>query len=280
MTAVLIDHPLAQSLMRASSMNEHLRCTFGEPIGNEWLPAAAIFAADSACAAALIAQTERRLRTKAITIIGSALLQNYQWPVIASAVACYLLDRRVLSLDAALLHLRYNEAGEAEAITVAGGSFAALPDDPDAAHPDAMVVANQDALRERLRTEVETHGGEVIAQICGRLGCKPRGLWLNVADSLAGTLIWLAQEHDRTVGLAMLEAEVDALVRQPGSPLHSTQIGLLPLTAGERSEVVLDRATCCYWYKMEDGDYCTTCPHRTPADREARLLAYMAEHAG
>jgi hypothetical protein len=28
---------------------------------------------------------------------------------------------------------------------------------------------------------------------------------------------------------------------------------------------------------MEDGDYCTICPHRTKEDRNERLLKYMAD---
>jgi len=271
------EHPLARSFQRAQTLSPYLKVFYGAPADDGWHAANSVFAADGEQFAALKQAVQQRLRTRAANIVASSLLQSYQWPLVASAVACYLLDRRVPDLSAAAVHLRYNDEGEAEAIAFAGGSFLALPDDPAAGHPDAVVVADRQTLRSALRLAIEAHLGQTIEQLCTRLGSKPRGLWLNVADSCAGTLTWLMQEQDRAIGAAQIEAEVDAFVRAPGSPLNTRRLGLLELTFHEHKQVFLDRASCCYWYKTEGGEYCTTCPHRTPEDRNERLLRYMAE---
>lgn len=269
-------HPLEQTLARARQLNDYLKPELGTPSGERWF-AHTDLAPGAAYLETLIAATQARLRTKAAAIVGSAVLQGYQWPLISTAIACYLLDRRVPDLTLANTRIRYTAEHEADALALLSGRFTALPDDPAADYPDATVVPDLDALCAMLRTTVEAHLGVVIAQLCARLGCKPRGLWLNVADSLAGTLVWLMQEQQPAAMLEAIETEVAALTRNTGSPLSNRQIGLLQLSHGAQSQVFLDRATCCYRYKTEGGEYCSTCPHRTPESRRERLLASMAE---
>jgi hypothetical protein len=269
-------HPLEQTLAHARQLNDYLKPELGAPSGEHWVTHTDL-APGAAYLETLIAATQARLHTKAAAIVGSAVLQGYQWPLISTAIACYLLDRRVPDLTPANTRVRYTAEHEADALALLSGRFTTLPDDPAADYPDATVVPDLDALRAMLRTTVEAHLGVVIDQICARLGCKPRGLWLNVADSLAGTLVGLLQEQQPATTLEAIEAEVAALIRVPGSPLSSRQIGLLQLSHGAQSQVFLDRATCCYWYKTEGGEYCSTCPHRAPEDRHERLLKYMAE---
>jgi ferric iron reductase protein FhuF len=176
--------------------------------------------------------------------------------------------------------LQFDPAGEITAIRFCCPRYHALASDSAAAHPDATIVTDLAALRTRLRCGLETHLGEVIAQLCAATGCKPRGLWLNVSDSIASTLSWLMQAEDPATPCAQIEAEFIALARVPGSPLDSGQIGLIHLTHGERTMTFADRATCCYWHKTAGGDYCSTCPKRTAADRRARLLESMAVPEG
>lgn len=270
------EHPLEQTLSRARLLSAYLRPELGAPSGEGWF-AATDLAPGAAYLETLIAATQARLRTKAPAIVGSALLQGYQWPLVSTAVACYLLDRRVPDLSLEHTRTQYSAEHEADALALLGGRFTALPGDPAAEHPDATVVPDLPALRTALRTALAAHLGVVIDQLCARLGCKPRGLWLNAADSLASSFVWLAQEQRPAATLEQLEAELAALTRAPGSPFASRQIGLIQLSHHERSRVFLDRATCCYWYKTEGGAYCSTCPHRPPEERRERLLAYLAD---
>jgi ferric iron reductase protein FhuF len=271
-----VDSPLQHTCGRAGKLTEHLRIALGAPQGHGWHAPSDLFAPDSPDFEAQIAAMQARLHTKAANVVGSALLQGYQWPVIAALVACYLLDRRVPDLRQENVRVHLDAEGAGDRIAFLTGSFTALPADAAATHPDARIVPDLAMLRMAARCGIEDHLGAIIERICARLGCKPRGLWLNVADSLAGTLAWLMQASDDTAGITEIAREVDALVRVPGSPLHSRQLSLFMLHRNEQRQTFLVRATCCYWYKTEGGEYCSTCPHRTPESRAERLLAYMA----
>lgn len=269
-----MSHPLEQTLARARQLSPYLKPELGAPSGDSWL-AADDLAPGAAMLQALVAAAQARLHTKAAAVIASAILQSYQWPLISTSVACYLLDRRVPDLRPSAARTRFTAEHEGDALALLGGRFTALPGDPAASHPDAIIVGDQAALRAALRVQIESHLGLVIDQLCAGLRCKPRGLWLNVADSLASTLLWLAQEHGSAPTLEQLEAETAALIHAPGSPLAGRRIGLIQLTHQDREHVFLERATCCYWYKTAGGEYCSTCPHRTAEDRRAKLMAYL-----
>ncbi|GAB4425729.1 MAG: IucA/IucC family C-terminal-domain containing protein [Chloroflexi bacterium OHK40] len=273
-----MNHPLEQTLVRVRALSEYLKPELGASSGEGWI-AHTDLVPGAVRLDALITATQARLRTRAPMVVGSAILQSYQWPLISTALACYLLDRRVPDLGATKTLTRYNAAQEADALALLSDRFTCLADDPAADHSDATVAPDLDSLRTAMRHAIEAHLGLVIDHLCARLGCKPRGLWLNVTDSCASTLVWLMQEQDKTTSMAQIEAEIAALIRVSGSPLTSRQIGLIQLSYAQKSRIFLDRATCCYWYKTDGGEYCSTCPHRTPDDRRQRLLAYLAETA-
>jgi hypothetical protein len=272
----MAQQPLAQTLDSVRRLSAYLKADIDVSPGPDWLTAADL-APGAAPLEALIAATQARLRTTAPTITASALLQSNQWPLISTAIACYLVHRRVPDLSIVSVRTHYNAEHEADALALNSGRFAALPNDFAADHLDAVVVANVDALRTTVRTSIEAHLSAVIEQLCAHFACKPRGLWLNVADALARTIVWLMQEHAPATTAAQIEAEIAALIRIPASPLYRRQIGLIELAYHGRSQVFLDRATCCFWYKAEGGDYCSTCPKRTLNDRRERLLRYLAD---
>ena len=278
------DHPLSQTFTQLQQLNQYIGARFGTPAAPDWLSPVELLAAHASVLAAPIEAMQKRLHTKAVNTIGGALLQEYQWPLIAAAVGCFLVDRRVPDLQPEHIRLYVPatepaaEEGEHHArIAFCSGHFVALPDDPAADHPDATLVPDLAALRDNLRTGLESHFGWVIERLSQAVGCNPRGLWLYVTDRIAGTLSWLMQEQDKQIGLRRIEPEFNRLLRVAGSPLVSKKVGFFELTYKEQTHVYLDRATCCYWYKTDGGDYCTTCPHRTKEDRNAQLLKYMAE---
>lgn len=278
------DHPLPQTFTRIHQLNQYIGARFGTPAAPDWLSPTELLAPQSPALAAQINATQQRLHTKAVNTIGGALLQEYQWPLISAAVGCFLVDRRVPDLqpEQIRLYVPATEPAETEVahssrIAFCSGHFAALPDDPAADHPDATLVPDLAALRDNLRTGLESHFGWVIERLSQGVGCNPRGLWLYVTDRIAGTLAWLMQEQDKSCGLARIEPEFNVLLRTPASPLMNKKVGLFELTYKDQTHAYLDRATCCYWYKTDGGDYCTTCPHHTKEDRNAKLLNYMAE---
>lgn len=270
-------HPLAHTFARAGAMSPYLKAEVGAPQGPGWIAAMEDFTPGALWMEQLIAHTQARFRTTAPVITASAILQGYQWPPISAAIACYLLDRRVPALSLENSRVHYTADFAADALALLDGRFAALPDDPAADHPDAAVVADLDALRVALRRAIETHLDGVIDRLDVCCGCATRGLWLTAADACAGALVWLMQECDPRTDMARIEAEVEALIRVPGSPLYSRQIGLIRVTYQDCEEIFPDRATCCHWYRTEGGDYCSTCPKRTVEDRTRQLMNYLAE---
>ncbi|WP_245668748.1 (2Fe-2S)-binding protein [Chloroflexus islandicus] len=273
-----IIHPLEQTLIRVRQLSPYLKPQLGIPSGTEWRTVADL-APGSAQLETLITATEAYLNTRAPAIVASAILQNYQWPLITTAMAYFLIDRRVPDISAANTLTGYDNERKASRLALLSSRFATLPTDLAANHPDATVLPDTTALRSALRSHIEAHLGMLINHLCIRLGCKPRGLWLNVADCCAGTLVWLMQAHNPSITLSQIEAEITALLRERSSPLNSRQIGLIQLRYGGHCRIVHDRATCCYWYKTDGGDYCATCPHRTSADRRQQLLAHIVHDA-
>ena len=268
------EHPLQKTMVRAKQLNDYLNVQLGLPNDAGWVAPVELFDAPAELATRAAA-TRQRLKTQAPHMVASSLLQNYQWPILATGIAAYLLDRRVPDLGVENVLLRFDADDEAEAIALQVGRFTALPDDPAVDHPDASIVPDQDALLNVLRLEIEAHFGFVIERLGHHAGGKSRGLWLNVADRCAALLIWLSQEIDPGVHPDQIEQEIDALIRVPGSPLNNKKVGLFTLSYGQHTRAYLDRATCCYWYKTDDGDYCGTCPHRTPEDRNERMLTHL-----
>lgn len=277
-------HPLQATCSRIRQLNPYVGARLDMPVATDWLTPVELFAPPATHLTALIQATQKRLHTSAANKIGGALIQAYQWPLIATAVAAFLVDRRVPALDPqqVRLHLPLVEQGETEdvgpppRVAYHSGRFAALPDDPAAEHPDALIVPNRDALRDYLRNELEAHFGWVIERLSAAVGCNQRSLWLYVTDRVAGTLSWLMQEQDKQSCLACINREADGLIRMVDSPLFNKKVGYFELTYQGQRQVYLDRATCCFWYKTDGGDYCATCPHRTKEERNERLLNHMA----
>lgn len=270
------NHPLGQSFQRLASFNRYLTICLGEQTGAGWYAPEALLDPDAPLLSTLIATVQERFQTKAPNIVGSALFQSYQWPLIAAGVACYLIERRLPDLSVTNVQLRLSEAGDAVGIAFRGGHFAALADDPAAHHPHATLLPDRAVLRACLRVGLETHLGWVIERLGERVGCRSVGLWLAAADRCVSTLLWLMQAQNPTVGFAAVETEINGICRVPGSPLATDKAGLLPIVHQEQTHLFLDRATCCYWYKTEGGDYCSTCPHLTRDERQERLRGYVA----
>jgi len=280
-TQALLEHPLRQTFARISQVNRYIQARLGDADEAGWIAPTDLFAPGSISLQRMVDVAQRRLRTEAGNIIAGAVLQEYQWPLLSSAIASFLVERRVPDMSPENVRLWLpSEASKAqgvhESIVYCCGRFAVLPDDPAADHPDAWIVSDLDALRFHLRTSIEAHMGWVIRRLSQSLRCSERGLWLYVTDRCGGALCWLMQQQDRSIGLSRIEEEFQALLQTPGSPLNNKKVGLFELSYRECTRIFLNRATCCFWYKTEGGDYCANCPHRPPSERRERLLQSMA----
>jgi hypothetical protein len=215
---------------------------------------------------------------------GAYFIGEYSWYMPQAAIGAYLLRKRVPDLSAENIALRYStytwhedsESGEAERIDVRflSGRFACLPDDPTADHPDAIVLPDRDALREWLRTTLEAHLTPLIERVYARTKLSRHAQWMLVADSCAALFLHSGQALGNE---AHAKAEGMAFVKAPGSPMNNNKTSYISLQYLNHCETFRARGGCCRYYTVSETgkDYCSTCVLRKPADRDARLLAYM-----
>ncbi|GAB4129888.1 MAG: IucA/IucC family C-terminal-domain containing protein [Roseiflexaceae bacterium] len=270
-----IQPPLSATFARMAQLSSYLKADIADTVPATAISPQVLFDPRGNYLTEQIEQTQQRLRTQARAVVGSSILQAYQWPLISTLLACYLLERRIPDLRIENCLLGYQQ-GAVTGLFLRRGTCFVLANDPAAKHPDARVLADLPTMQLLLRTSIETHFGQVIEWICQGVGCQPRGLWLNVADRCASTMLWLMQLQNPNTPVEVLEQAVNMLIKVPGSPLTNRQIGLITLQHGERTATFLQRASCCYFYKQDGGEYCSTCPHRTAEDRRERLQQYLA----
>lgn len=275
-----LQEPLQQTFERVSALNQYINVQVGTPTGAGWITAEALFAPESSLLAGMIASHQHRYGTTVPNIIGSTLLQNYHWSLISSVLATYFVDRRVPNAAVNRVKMFFTENGDGDGIAFADGAFTALPDDPAAGHPQVTIVPTLDALRDRLRVELENHLTWVIDRIVDWTGCRPAGLWLAVSDRCMSTVSWIMQMIEPDISLAQIQAETEPLLRIKGSPLYNKKVDLVEVTHLNQSQIFLQRASCCYWYKTEGGNYCSTCPHLSQAQRTERWHHYLAKKQG
>lgn len=286
MPALPTDHPLSATLRRCSERDSSLNAELGacEP---GWFPASTLVAQGSPELAEGLTRVVAQHPGAERRVAGSFFAGEYAWWVPAAAVAAYLAERRVPDLSLDNVALRYRtytwtedgESGEAERIDVRliSGRFAALPDDPAAAHPDALILPDLDALRTWLRERVEARLAPVIDAVADQTRLGRRAQWNLAADALAALFLSVG------TGLgdaARGQAEGLACVKAAGSPLRNRDTGYLTVTLGEHCETVRARGGCCLYYRVHPGENCTTCVLRPRDERVQKLREYVARKHG
>jgi hypothetical protein len=268
------EHPLAATVARLTGLSDHLQVRLGSPAGRGWVRAAEFLDPQSPHLAAAEARIGAKYHTDSRKIQAGWSFAYYNWPIIAVGVAGYLAERRVPDLAPGSLALHLDDHGGFDGIALLSRRFAALPDDPAAAHPDALVLPDSDALRDELRASIEAHMAPLVEIVRARAGWGRRALWANVADRLAHATIWLSQ----TLGCdhASCRSEVAALV---GAPPLKGHTGVQEVERDGRRELFLKRGGCCLAYTLPAHGYCATCPLLSDAERARRLREQMAERA-
>lgn len=219
-------------------------------------------------------------RTRASYLIGF-----YSWYLPAAAITALLAERRVPDLSPENVALQLSTiqwqdgeySGESQRLDVRflSGRFAALPDDPDANHPDALILPNETALREWLRNTIEAHFTPMIEQLFAKTRLGRQAQWNLVADACAALFLGSGelvsdQPHGEAQGLAFVKA--------PGSHMENPKTGYFTLEYEGHCETYRARGGCCRYYTVaEDAEKCSTCVLVKPEERDQRLLAYMAQ---
>jgi hypothetical protein len=221
----------------------------------------------------LLATDRHVRRTDVPDVVGDANVLTWYCDSFAwIGAALFHADRRVprLSPDAVAFHTHPTE-GWVDAVALLRPEFWCLPDDPDAEHPDAQVLADEQVLAQRLRSEVTAHAGRFIATLAPLVRLGRRSLWGAVTDTLDSAPWACGNELGReAAGVADSRLLLDR--RHP------------PLTAASGTYEVIDhhgrrwwsrhRQTCCFFYRMPSTETCFTCPRSSDDERSLRASSW------
>lgn len=194
---------------------------------------------------------------------GTSLLRYCLWRVLVPAVASFLAERRLPDLRAENVALRFGEKGYPEGLAFLSPSFDALPDDPDAGHPDARVLRSEEQmLALAVDRFAEGHVGTLVPALRGlRVRRGERAMRGAAADVVAEAFMYVGQALGcQREALGFAGRALSGGSRLPGE----TNYYVLEYAGG--SETTRVRNTCCLYYKVADGP-CFTCPRTTHEER-------------
>ncbi|MFJ2648238.1 (2Fe-2S)-binding protein [Streptomyces sp. NPDC087420] len=199
-------------------------------------------------------------------VVASFALHRYAWPACLLVTLPWFLHRRVPRVPVADVAFQ-RVLGR---MAVRTGSFACLPDDPAAGHPDARVVPDEEALRGEVRAAVAEHLGPVLEGFAPRMRRGRRALWGMATDEIVEGLWYVAHllgEEHRAM------AELELLLPGTTGP-YVGAAGFRELTGPDGAALATrDRASCCLYYTLRPDDTCVTCPRTCDADRVGKLTA-------
>lgn len=200
------------------------------------------------------------------------VLDWYLAPVVLAAVGPFHLDRRVPDLAPELVQLLRSPAGApAAAVALQSDRFRCLADDEARVESGAEIVDGLAALATRLRAEVVTHGGRLLAAYAPTTRIGRHGLWGAVTDAVDVAFMtagWVSADMGRAAADArlVLGAGVPPLVG--GSTLHEI------VDARGRRHWTRRRYSCCFLYRAPGAGECVTCPRVSDAERAAQASSW------
>lgn len=278
MSIVSLDtHPIEQTLTRLATIDdEYIRpYLLREPdIEPGWLSAADLAAAGTPYLDKALGQVAAHYKAQSRQPAVSLWFGHYAFSVMAVAIGCYLAERRVPDISPENVWLRFDENGDASAFAWCGRAFVGLDDDPDAGHPDCTVLSSREALREYLRECIIAHLTPMVDALRVRSSFGRPGLWSLATDSSASAFTWIG----KLIGNSSIGVEEARIFNAPHSPLHRKR-DFIHIDHCGLSYDMVDRTSCCLYYKVEDGEYCTSCPHRPHDERIERIKTWLEKEA-
>ncbi len=176
--------------------------------------------------------------------------------------------RRVPSLSPRQLGFRLDPAALRE-VVLRPGRFWCLPGDPDAGHPDAVLVPDEAALGAVLRDQVIAHATRFLAVYGPQVRFGHRTQWAAVTDALDRGLLLAG----RSFGSPQAGASDARLVLAEGErPLTSASTICQVTDEYGRTHWTRRRGSCCFLYALPGAERpCGSCPRVSDAER-ARIF--------
>ncbi|MBX3003286.1 MAG: (2Fe-2S)-binding protein [Anaerolineales bacterium] len=267
-------HPIVATLAALSAANESYRAQLlSTPDAQPgWLNASQLH--ESAYLAPLLKASAAHHQATDAQSPAALWFGHYVFYIMAVAVTCYLATQRVPDLRPGSLAVRFDADGELLAIAWQGRAFAALAADPAAAHPDCTAMPDTDALRQHLTQQLEAHCQPLILALCQNSRIGVAGLWLLARDYYGSAFTWVGEQLGdvpRSLHEARTAAALPTQLARQRDFVCVEHAGL--------SYQLIDRVSCCLYYKTGEGHYCSNCPHRPMPQRIALIEEWLAERA-
>ncbi|MCL4258221.1 MAG: (2Fe-2S)-binding protein [Anaerolineales bacterium] len=269
-----MDHPIEQTLAFLAAANEDYRSQLLAARDEQpgWLSASQL--QESAHLAPLLQANGAHHKASDQQSPAALWFGHYIFNIMAVAVTCYLAAGRVPDLRPASVALRFDEDGEPQAIAWEGRRFVALAGDPAADHPDCTPLPDADALRLHLTQQLEAHCEAIILSLRQNSRIGVSGLWLLARDYYGSAFSWIGE----------------LLGNQPHALQEARAAAALPTQLARQRDFVcvehagytyqlLDRVSCCLYYKTDEGRYCSNCPHRPMPERIDLIKGWLTERA-
>jgi hypothetical protein len=277
MTQSVQPHPLTTSATRANIVHEWMTVTHGAVTGPEWLLCGDVDArALGEWEALMTAQHLEHYGRSHPSASAGYVLGWYAGVASHLGALFFLLDGRVPRLGRqALAFRRHPQLHHPDAIALLEGQFWCLPTDPAADHPDATVLADQQALANQLRIEVRSHADEFLATYRSGSRLPRRSLLGAFFDGLDGGF-WI--EDEALASRRDILAAAKLVLPGRSDQFEDATTSRTVLDASGREHLTRSRVSCCYYYKLnEGGEACLTCPRTSDAERIRRLSESAAE---
>ncbi len=136
--------------------------------------------------------------------------------------------------------------------------------------PAIDVVADRDALRQRLVTGLVGHLEPLIMSLRAQARLGLSALWGMVAAQCGRTFL-LTERVTRDPDIGRTEA--DAFFALASPPMRARPVWFEFIHRGRR-QTAMRRGSCCLAHQMT-SQYCTTCPFTPDSERELRLRKWI-----
>ena len=275
--------PLGAMLARLDAADPYCRAVAGVPDGAGWT-----LVRDLLVEPMILESWFRELRTEhhGQADVAGSFLAGWLGGIVLDPVGwAFHVERRAWPLDPDVLWLHRHEEGWFDGFAVASPSLDVLPDDPDAAHPDVRIVADLDVLRRSIARDAVAVLMPLFAAVRRLAPFGIRGMWGNLADSVASNTVSSAFRHAEptTPAFEAAMALVDELVVAGAGAI--TRPSPEPVGYSRGTTTVVHKGTCCLWYKVAGTDapagerYCLSCPKQPESGQRARWVAWLDEVA-
>lgn len=274
MDVTLTTHPLLATFERLRHLNEHMDTLKLAPAGAGWLSLATLLDASDGTLATLLGRMNVHFKSTNRRSSASLFFGDYAYALLALSAGCYLVDQRVPRLTAETVWVTFGEQGEMAGIALSDYGFAALEDDPAADHADCLVLPTLDALQDFLLAQATACLQPLTQAVRANSTLGIPAMWALAADYLASATTFVGRCLQQDAAALMVARQLAA---KP-SPLRRKRDFIHIEACGQSYELV-DRISCCLYYQVEDGHYCSSCPHRPLDERVGMIQEWLTQLA-